>query len=138
MSAIIKQLILTLGATALGCICMSSAYAHNSQRVNPTNPCSLYAQLKNGPTNKALKVQVLGNQNGIVGVMILGLPKRVNATLNGIDVANLTTDQRQIICGREAVGELRSYDLRTSRMDAGYFQIQADTLVDGMSVSINH
>lgn len=114
----------------------SSAYGQALQRTYPTNLCALYASLKNDASNKVVKVEVLGNQNGVVGVMILGLPRRVNATLNGIDVSRLKSDSRQIVCGRVAIGELSSYDLRSSKMDAGYFQIQADTLQDGMSVSI--
>lgn len=115
-----------------------SAHAQTNQRVTPTNPCALYASLQNSPSNKVVKVQVLGSQNGVVGVMVLGLPRKVNATLNGMDISRLKSDSRQIVCGAKAVGELSSYDLRSTNMDAGYFQIQADHLSDGQSVTISN
>lgn len=101
------------------------------------NPCALYESLRTSPNPGVVKVQVLGAQQGIVGVMILGLPKKLNVSLNGIDVSHLTSDKQQIVCGRGAIGELRSYDLRALKISGGYFQVQADSCLDGMSVSCN-
>lgn len=104
----------------------------------PQNPCATFAQLQKSRQDfSVVKVQVLGVQNGVVGVMILGLPKRVQATVNGIDVKQYLSDTTQIQCGRYAAGELRSYDLRSMpNMDAGYFQISADHLTSGRSVTL--
>lgn len=100
------------------------------------NPCALYANLKTSPHPGVVKVQVLGNQNGIVGVMILGMPKRLNVTFNGMDVSKFNSHSQQIICGREVGGEMREYDLRSFKISGGYFQVQADRLIDGMSVTL--
>lgn len=100
------------------------------------DPCTLFYSLKKDASYDVVKVQVLGVQNGVAGVMILGLPKRVNVSLNGMDVSRLKNDSRPIQCGREQVGELSSYDLRSLGIDAGYFEVQSGSLSDGMSVQI--
>lgn len=100
------------------------------------DPCALFYSLKKDVSYDVVKVQVLGVQNGVAGVMILGLPKRVNVSLNGMDVSRLKNDSRPIQCGREQVGELSSYDLRSLGIDAGYFEVQSGSLSDGMSVQI--
>lgn len=101
-----------------------------------TDPCSLYYALKKDGSNDVVKVQVLGVQNGVVGTMVLGNAKKVYATLNGIDVKKYKTDSTQIQCGREAVGELSSYDLRPMNIDAGYFELKAGPYVDGASLNL--
>ena len=100
------------------------------------DPCALFYSLKKDASYDVVKVQVLGVQNGVAGVMILGLPKRVNVSLNGMDVSRLKNDSRPIQCGSEQVGELSSYDLRSIGIDAGYFEVQSGSLSDGMSVQI--
>ena len=100
------------------------------------DPCALFYSLKKDASYDVVKVQVLGVQNGVAGVMILGLPKRVNVSLNGMDVSRLKNDSRPIQCGSEQVGELSSYDLRSLGIDAGYFEVQSGSLSDGMSVQI--
>ncbi len=100
------------------------------------DPCAMFYSLRKDRSYDVVKVQVLGVQNGVAGVMILGLPKRVNITLNGMDVSHLKSDSRPIQCGREQVGELSSYDLRSLNIDAGYFEVQAGNLSDALSVQI--
>ena len=45
------------------------------------NPCALFYQLQKGKRYDVVKVQILGAHQGLVDVMILGLPKKVNATV---------------------------------------------------------
>lgn len=117
---------------------INAAHAAPVQGSIPQNPCATFAQLQKQRNDMSVvKVQVLGVQNGIVGVMILGLPRHVQATVNGIDVKQYLSDTQQIQCGCNAIGELRSYDLRNiPNMDAGYFQIQADRLTSGASINL--
>lgn len=119
-------------------LCAIPAHAAPIQGSLPQNPCATFASLQKSPTDTSVvRVQVLGVQQGIVGVMILGLPKHIEATVNGIDVKTYLSDTRQIQCGRTVAGELRSYDLRKlPNMDAGYFQIRADHLSSGMSINL--
>lgn len=104
----------------------------------PQNPCATFKFLQKTPTDySVVKVDILGVQNGHVGVMILGLPKHVQATMNGIDAKPYLTDTQQIKCNRGVVGELRSYNLKAMpNMDAGYFQIKADRKSAGASISL--
>lgn len=104
----------------------------------PQNPCATYAALQKTPTDTSVvKVQLLGVQDGVVGVLILGLPKHVQATINGVDLRPYLSDTQQIQCNRKAVGELRSYDLRKlPNMDAGYFKIVADRISAGGSIML--
>ena len=83
-----------------------------------------------------VKVQILGAHQGLVDVMILGLPKKVNATVNGMEVNRQKSKSEQIVCGKEAVGSLSSYDLRSLNIDAGYFQIYADGITVGKSLQL--
>lgn len=102
------------------------------------NPCQIFIQKQKQPNNFEVNhVEILGdNGRGVVGVMILGLPKHVFATVNGIDVSNLKTDSTAVICSGQRVGELSSYDLRPLNIDAGYFQIKAGRFSDGRNVSM--
>ena len=108
------------------------------------NPCALFYQLQKGKRYElqkgkrydVVKVQILGAHQGLVDVMILGLPKKVNATVNGIEVNRQKSKSEQIVCGKEAVGSLSSYDLRSLNIDAGYFQIYADGFTVGTSLQL--
>lgn len=117
-------------------VCSPAVADATAQRVTPTNPCALYAQLRKDASPDVVKVQILGVQNGVAGVMILGLARRVNVSLNGVDMRLNKVHSQQIVCGREAIGELSAYDLSATGMDAGYFQVQADTIVEGQSLVI--
>lgn len=100
------------------------------------NPCALFYQLQKGKRYDVVKVQILGAHQGLVDVMILGLPKKVNATVNGMEVNRQKSKSEQIVCGKEAVGSLSSYDLRSLNIDAGYFQIYADGFTVGKSLQL--
>ena len=100
------------------------------------NPCALFYQLQQGKSYTVVKVQVLGVKDGLVATMVLGLPRNVLVDFNGIDVSSRKVDSQQIICGREAVGELSSYDVSGLNMDAGFFQIRADHLKDSRSIQL--
>ena len=100
------------------------------------NPCALFYQLQKGKRYDVVKVQILGAHQGLVDVMILGLPKKVNATVNGMEVNRQKSKSEQIVCGKEAVGSLSSYDLRSLNIDAGYFQIYADGFTVGKSLNL--
>lgn len=112
--------------------------AGSSKGAIPQNPCAVYKSLQKTPMDTSVvKVQFLGVQNGRVGIMILGLPKHVQATMNGIDVKPYLEDTQQIICEHRAVGELRSYNLSQMQgMDAGYFQLKTDQKSVGASVNL--
>lgn len=130
-----------LGGVLTGmCLALAALPANAApiQGALPQNPCATFAALQRTPTDTSVvRVQILGVQQGIVGVMILGLPKHLEATVNGIDVKSYLSDTRQIQCGRTVAGELRSYDLRKlPNMDAGYFQIKADKLSAGTSINL--
>lgn len=98
------------------------------------NPCALFYSLRKNNSVDVVKVEVLGQENGLVGVMILGIPNKVNVTLNGLDVSRQKTHSQQIICGKEAIGEFRAYDVRSLNMDAGYFQVYAGGFTVGKSL----
>lgn len=131
-------------ALILVCMCfalaiMQSSYAAVPLKGSiPQNPCAAFYALQKTSTDfSVVKVQLLGVQNGVVGVMILGLPKHVQVSMNGIDLSKYLSDTTQIQCSRQAVGELRSYDLSNMpNMDAGYFQIKADSKSAGASISL--
>lgn len=125
---------IVIAAAAACAIAGCSAYVSVANAA--VDPCAMFYSLRKDRFYDVVKVQVLGVQHGVVGVMILGLPKRVNVTLNGMDVSHLKNDSRPVQCGREQVGELSSYDLRSLNIDSGFFEVQAGSLSDGMSVQI--
>lgn len=104
--------------------------------VGGQNPCVLFYQNQKGKRFDVVQVEILGAQQGVVDVMILGLPKRVNASINGIDVNRQKSRSEQIVCGKEAVGSFSSYDLNSLNIDAGFFQIYADGFTVGKSLQL--
>lgn len=115
---------------------LSSSVQAAPTLVNGQNPCVLFYQNQKGKRFDVVQVQILGARQGVVDVMILGLPKRVNATVNGIDVNRQRSASEQIVCGKEAVGSFSSYDLNSLNIDAGYFQIYADGFTVGKSLTL--
>lgn len=102
----------------------------------PSNACALFYSKQQNKRYDVVQVSILGANQGKVEVMILGLPKKVSANVNGIDVSRNLAGTKQIQCGREAVGEYRLYDLsRLNNMEAGFFQVTADNLQDGKSLN---
>lgn len=103
----------------------------------PQNPCALFYSKQKNKRFDVVDLSILRANQGRVEVMILGLPKKVSANINGIDVSRNVANVKQIQCGREAVGEFRLYDLsKLKNMDAGYFQINADNLQAGTSINL--
>lgn len=112
--------------------------ANNTASVHaPNNPCALFSMKQKNKGYDVVDLSIVGNNQGKVEVMVLGLPKKVSANVNGIDVSRNLVSTKQIQCGREAVGEFRLYDLSSLKnMDSGFFQIKADSLQAGQSVNI--
>lgn len=129
-----------MGALVLGVLMMAGgSTAVSAGQIKgslPQNPCALFYQLQKNRSFDVVKVQIINDQKGLVDVMILGLPRKVQVTLNGMDVSRQKADSRQIVCGREAVGEFARYDLSAADMDAGFFEIKAGQLGDSRSIQI--
>lgn len=100
------------------------------------NPCAKFYELQKGRLYDVVDVQILGVKQGVVDIMVLGLPKRINATINGIDVNRQQIGSKQIVCGREAIGNYISYDLNALKMDAGFFQVNADGVRAGKALQL--
>lgn len=100
------------------------------------NPCARFYELQKGRLYDVVDVQILGVNHGVVDIMVLGLPKRINAAINGIDVNRQQISSKQIVCGREAIGNFISYDLNALNMDAGFFQVNADGVRTGASLQL--
>lgn len=100
----------------------------------PRNDCATFYARQQGTSYDVVAVDIVGVSQGVVGVRILGLPKQVRATVNGMVVKKL--DSQQIVCGREAVGEYALYDLKPLKLDAGYFEVSADGLKASRSVQV--
>lgn len=102
------------------------------------NPCQIFIQNQKSPTDFAVShVEIISDSGqGDVAVMILGLPKKVFATFNGIDVSNLKTRSQGIKCSGRQIGEIAVYNLRSLNVDAGYFQVNAGRFGDGASINL--
>ena len=125
-----------IGGGLIGCLLASSVVAAPLTAQDAQNNCVLFYSLQKGSSFKVVKVDVLDAENGVVSVRILGLPNKVSVTLNGMDMGRQKVDSQQIKCGREVVGEISSYDLRSLNIDAGYFQVYAGGFTVGKSVSL--
>ena len=120
-------------ALLLALTCITTAQA--AQRGGmPRNDCATFYARQHGESYDVVAVDIVGVTQGVVGVRILGLPRKVIATVNGMVVKKM--DSRQIVCGREAVGEYALYDLKPFKIDAGYFEVRADGLKASSSVQL--
>lgn len=126
--------VLTSGLIALMLVLGLNSTAAAQRAGMPRNDCATFYARQQGNSYDVVLVEIVGVTQGVVGVRILGLPRKVVATLNGIPVKKL--DSRQIVCGREAVGEYALYDLKPLKLDAGVFEVRADGLKASRSVSV--
>lgn len=116
---------------ALTCVTTTNAAPRGGM---PRNDCATFYARQQGESYDVVAVDIVGVTQGVVGVRILGLPRTLRATINGMAVKKL--DSRQIVCGREAIGEYALYDLKPFKIDAGYFEVRADGLKASRSVQL--
>lgn len=102
-----------------------------------TDPCALFTYLQKNRSDMSVKhVRILGlNDRNIVGVMVLGLPRSMRITVNGIDITQYKTHSEQIICAQGAVGYLMSFDAGRVQADAAVIEVTADRVSASSSVT---
>lgn len=104
----------------------------------PQTYCAQYANLKNSKRAEAVKAQILGVEGQVVPVLILGTPKHLKVTANGIDLKKYKTGEKALVCGAQRAGFTAYYDLSSLRMDAAVIEVKADDVKAKAKVTLSY
>lgn len=91
-----------------------------------TDPCKVYDSLKG--SNEQLLQLACSAHGSQVDVLVLGTPKYLLPTFNGINVRKNVEKIDSIICHNKRAGEIRHYNLSGLNIESGVFTIQSGKL----------
>ncbi len=102
---------------------------------NYFNPCDVYDTLKNPLRAEIVDLRILKPKGYAVGIMIIGTPKNLRVTANGIDISSKKTKTEEIICSNHRAGETAWYDLKDLKADAVYIEVSSGSIKRGASIT---
>lgn len=88
--------------------------------------CALYATRKEDKRNQALAVYYLGEKAGYAAVIVLGTPRQLQVSLNGISLTQYFIGAQELQCNHTRIGEMRLYNLQALPYHGALLQLQAD------------
>lgn len=109
--------------------CLLFVVCFKSQSFASSNVCNIYVQEKSLNQN-FVYVNIASAQNNVIALLVLGYPKFLNVSVNGIDVKNTLLGSDDIICNGHLSGEIRYYDMKKVNVDAGVFEVRASNNVN--------
>ena len=117
-----KVISLSLIACALSFACFNATcFASN-------NICKRFVQEKSLNKN-FVYVNLAKDKDNVIALLVLGYPKFLNVSVNGIDVKNTQIGTDDVICNGHLAGEIRYYDMHKVNVDAGVFEVSTSNNV---------
>lgn len=90
--------------------------------------CDTYDRLKSPQSASILDLRILKPQGTKIGLLILGTPKDLRITANGISLKPYKVKSEEVICSRVRAGEIAWYDLKALKLDAAFIEAQSGTV----------